>query len=86
MTQHFTDLFIEHPATVGETYSQHFCSACRFALAMSVGVIVCLVHAVFPFLFEKTGSRIITRLYQRMVTHRHRDSGAGANEPLEPSH
>ena len=32
-----------------------------------------LVHAVLPFLFEKTASRMITSLYGRMVTHRRKE-------------
>jgi hypothetical protein len=37
---------------------------------MLCGAVAALVHAVFPFLFEKTGSSIITRLHDRMVTNR----------------
>jgi len=31
---------------------------------------VCLVHALLPFLFVKTGSRIIMELNERMVANR----------------
>jgi hypothetical protein len=30
----------------------------------------CLIHAFIPFLFEKTGSQMITRLMDDMVHHR----------------
>ena len=63
-------LFTEHPATVNETYGEHFRTANSFAGALLVGSLVCFVHAWLPFLFQKTGSGIITRLYERMVTHR----------------
>ena len=62
--------FTEHPASVGETYTGHMATAGRFGLGMLAGAAVCLVHAVFPFLFERTGSRIVADLHDRMVAHR----------------
>ena len=65
------NLFSEHPATVGETYSQHFAHAGGFGVRMVFSGLACLVHAVLPFLFVKTGSNTITVLHDRMVTNRH---------------
>ena len=62
--------FTEHPASVNETYAQHLGMACSFAGPMFVGACACLVHALLPFLFLKTGSSIIDRLHARMVTSR----------------
>jgi len=67
-----TDPFREHPASVGESYGEHFGHALSFSIAMFVGSLACLVHAFLPFMFEKTGSGIIGRLYDRMVVNRHR--------------
>jgi hypothetical protein len=64
-------LFTDHPSTVGESYGQHFLAACGFGLRMVAGGLACLVHALLPFLFVTTGSRTISRLYDRMVVHRH---------------
>lgn len=64
--------FTEHPASVGETYTEHMAMAASFGAAMLVAGIACLVHAVLPFLFIRTGSRTITALYDRMVVHRDR--------------
>ena len=66
------DSFTDHPATVGETYTEHFSSAMGFSLSMFKAAFCCGVHAIFPFLFEKTGSECITCLYDRMVTNRSR--------------
>ncbi len=63
-------LFNEHPASVGETYWQHLLRAAWFGGKMLLGAGACFVHAVLPFLFVKTGSRTITRLYAAMVTNR----------------
>jgi hypothetical protein len=34
---------------------------------MVAGGLACLVHAVLPFLFERTGSNCVAELHQRMV-------------------
>ena len=60
-----------HLDEVEETYFQHFGHAMSFARAMFVGCLACAGHALFPFLFERTGSDIIRRLHRSMVTHRH---------------
>lgn len=65
-----SQLFIEHPSTVGETYGEHLVTAWSFAGTLLLSGLACLVHGVFPFLFTKTGSRSISVLYDRMVTNR----------------
>ncbi len=65
-------LFTEHPASVGETYWQHFGMALSFSATLFAAAFFCLVHAILPFAFEKTGSLMITRLHDRMVTNRSR--------------
>ncbi len=64
--------FTKHPASVGESYFQHMGMAFSFALPLLVSGIACLIHGVFPFLCVKTGSKAVTRLHERMVTHRSR--------------
>ena len=61
-----------HLDDVGETYFQHLRHALGFSRVMLVGSAVCLIHALFPFLFERTGSDYIRTLHERMVTNRHR--------------
>lgn len=60
-----------HLRNVDETYFQHFLHAVRFSGTLLFAGIVCLIHAVFPFLFEKTGSSLISVLHRDMVTGRH---------------
>lgn len=64
--------FTDHPASVGESYGEHFVTAAGFSLSLFRAAFVCAVHAVLPFAFEKTGSQCITGLHDRMVTHRSR--------------
>jgi hypothetical protein len=69
--------FNDHPASVGESYLAHMRTAWWFAAEMIVGAAACVVHGVFPFLFTRTGSRQVSRLYDAMIAHR-----AGARQAL----
>lgn len=62
--------FTKHPETVGESYFEHLGSAWGFAMTMAVGAVACLLHGLFPFAFQASGSRRIRELHERMVTHR----------------
>ena len=58
--------FTRHPSEVGESYGEHFAAASSFGLRMIAGGLACLVHAVFPFWFERTGSRTTCELHRRL--------------------
>jgi uncharacterized protein DUF6356 len=62
--------FTEHPASVGENYLQHLRHAAGFAVSMISGGLACLVHALLPFMFVKTGSGIVASLHTRMIVNR----------------
>ena len=64
--------FTEHPASVGESYGEHMGQALCFGTRMVFAGLACLVHAVLPFLFVRTGSRAIAELNDRMVRNRRR--------------
>lgn len=55
-------LFTDHPDSVEETYLEPARFASTFAFWLFVAAGAAEVHAVLPFLFEKTASRIVTRL------------------------
>ena len=79
-----TSAFTAHPETVGESYGEHFVTAMGFSVSLFRAAFVCAIHAVLPFLFEKTGSECITELHCRMVTHRdRRDSDVPGGDPAE---
>ncbi len=61
-----TDAFTAHPASVDETYLEHFAFALRFSGLLFAAAFAALVHAFLPFLFEKTASGLIRRLYARI--------------------
>lgn len=62
--------FTEHPASAGETYLEHLRTAAGFGLQMVTAGLACLVHALLPFLFVRTGSDCICRLHDRMRARR----------------
>ena len=67
-------LFLAHPRSVNESYLQHMVFAGGFALRLFLAALAALIHAILPFLFEKTASGMIAEMHAR--TH-HR----GAGEP-----
>ena len=64
--------FTEHPQSVGETYFEHMGAAFYFATRMLMAGLACLAHAIFPFLFVRTGRDCICELHERMVANRHK--------------
>ena len=70
-------LFTDHPDSVGESYAEHLLTAAGFGTRMVLTGCACLIHALLPFLFVKTGSRQIAALYDRMVANRRRNPLTG---------
>ena len=58
-------LFITHPQSVDESYVEHMAFAGRFSAVLFLAAGAALVHALLPFLFEKTASRMIAEMYER---------------------
>jgi hypothetical protein len=63
-------LFKEHPDSVGEGYFEHMAASFSFAVPLLSAAIAAFIHGLLPFCFVRTGSRIVTRLHERMVLHR----------------
>ena len=76
--------FTEHPASVGESYTEHLAQAACFGVRMIGAGIACLVHALLPFLFERTGSAAIAELHDRMIVNRRRVPPPLASTPRLP--
>lgn len=58
--------FNDHPSSVGETYGQHLAQASGFGATLITAGAACMVHAIFPFWFEKTASLCVQRLHTQM--------------------
>lgn len=74
-----TRLFTDHPATVGESYTQHAGHAFYFAGRLAVATLACTVHAIVPGLCKTTGSGIVKDLHDKMVANRTGAWRAGDN-------
>ena len=57
------NIFTAHPSAADETYLKHLKRAGVFSGWMILGGLACLIHAVFPFLFTETASKIVSKLY-----------------------
>ena len=55
--------FTEHPASVGESYTEHLVRAVCFGTRMVLAGIACLLHGLLPFVFVRTGSQAITERF-----------------------
>lgn len=62
------NIFTEHPSTVGESYLMHCKFALLFGMKMFMAGSACVIHAIFPFLFPKTGSRLLFEMMTDFVS------------------
>ncbi|HEY0269421.1 MAG TPA: DUF6356 family protein [Sphingomonas sp.] len=67
-------LFLDHPASVGESYGEHARVASGVGVTLIAAGLACLVHAAIPALFKTTGSDTIRALNDRLVRKRGNDS------------
>lgn len=72
-------LFTEHPESVGESYGEHLVRATVFGGRMVVAGIACMLHALLPFVFVRTGSVAIEELHaQIQAVKRRGNQGSNA--------
>lgn len=57
--------FLEHPQSVDESYAEHAAFAAGFSVKLFAAAFAAMIHAILPFAFEKTASRIVADLYAR---------------------
>lgn len=63
-------LFVEHPASVEESYFEHMRFAGWFSAKLCMAGIAAFVHALVPGFFEKTAGNIICELHHRIHNRR----------------
>lgn len=74
--------FTAHPASVGESYLEHFGVAMKYAGWLAAASFCALVHAFLPFLFEKTASGMIRAMVADMDARKARSA---AHAPMQPA-
>ena len=55
-------LFTDHPASVGETYIQHYIAAASLSLKLSMASLAQLVHAILPFVRPPCGTDVCSMI------------------------
>ena len=63
-------LFIDHPASVGESYAEHLLASLRTAGKLGAAAAACVVHALVPGLCTTTGSTAILQLHAEVMPRR----------------
>jgi hypothetical protein len=76
-------LFTEHPRSVGESYGQHLVQAGGFGGRMILAGLACMLHALLPFIFVRTGSDAIESLHNRMSARRRQGVPAAPAAPAK---
>ena len=59
--------FTEHPASVNETYFEHFRKAASFSRQLGGAAVCCAIHALFPWTHCTTASSKIQELHTEMA-------------------
>ena len=62
-----TAKFTDHPASVGQTYFEHFKFAVNVSKSLLKAFSACLIHAVYPPLHRNTASATIAELHNRIA-------------------
>ena len=66
----FRRLFLDHPDTVGESFTEHFGVASRFGVTMIWGGLGAVLHAFVPAVCKTRGSDTVATLHAQMVAKR----------------
>lgn len=69
----FRRLFLDHPASVDESYGEHFRVAAGFGVSLLVGALGAFVHALVPAWCQRTGSNTVKTLHKRLTKDPQRD-------------
>ena len=61
-----TEKFTDHPASVGQTYFEHFKFAVKVSASLLKAFSACLIHAIYPPVHKNTASATIAELHNRI--------------------
>ena len=69
----------DHPASVGQTYFEHFKFAVKVSTSLLKAFSACLIHAIYPPVHKNTASATIAELHNRVEQRK-------ASELIDISH
>ena len=66
----FARLFLDHPASVGESYLEHLAASLTTSAKLGGAAAACVVHAFVPGLCKTRGSTAILQLHADIMPRR----------------
>ena len=72
--------FTDHPASVGETYTEHMAAALGYGARLLGAGCAAVVHAIVPALFQTTASDAIRAVHAEMEQRGGAAKGAGRSD------
>jgi Family of unknown function (DUF6356) len=60
-------LFTDHPRSKNMTYFQHFTGSFTYFGYSYLSSLIFLIHSLFPFLFQSSGSQLTQSLYKKLL-------------------
>ena len=70
LTNPIRRLFLDHPASVEETYTEHFGAAMKYSVRLAGASMAAAIHALVPGLCCTTASQKINDLHDEMSARR----------------
>lgn len=81
MSNRLLKAFTDHPASVNESYGEHFVFAGRFGLKLIGAGLTACVHGLLPFAFKTTASRTIQEMAQETAARSTAPNARNATAP-----
>ena len=63
---------VNHLKKVKMGYLFHFCFALKIAFVLVMAAILCVFHAIFPFIFPDSASTAVTKISHMVSDHHNR--------------
>ena len=63
--------FTKHPHSINESYLEHMFAAGYYGFKMVIAGLACIIHAIFPFLFESAASDCAKEINKAVENRNH---------------
>ena len=80
MLRTIASAFVDHPASVDESYAEHAGFAASFGTVLIGAGLAAMAHAALPFLFRDTAGNTVLRLHG-LIAARRAAAHHGAGKP-----
>lgn len=63
-------VFLFHPNLTGLSYPEHLFQAWNLAMRSLFAGLVLIIHGIFPFVFEDTGTAVLIETYHQVAKYK----------------